>query len=138
MYFLGSASKLRYGALHPDLKMIVDETLKEIGLSIACSYRGYADQEAAFRQGTTGLHYPKSKHNRKPAEAMDCIPNPFNGDWKNVEPFTVLGEKIMEVAARLLAEGKITHRLRWGHDWDMDGIRGEKKEWDYPHFELVQ
>lgn len=27
--------------------------------------------------------------------------------------------------------------IRWGHDWDMDGIVGEKGETDKPHWELA-
>ena len=29
-------------------------------------------------------------------------------------------------------------RVRWGRDWDEDGVIGEKGETDGPHFELVR
>lgn len=131
----GSASLGRRTQLHPDLQAIADEAIKRIDFAIICGWRGPEEQERAFNERKSKLHYPDSKHNQRPSMAMDCVPWPVN--WKNTEQFVALGAVIMAVGAQLLMEGKITHKLRWGHDWDGDGIRGEAGETDFPHYELV-
>jgi len=40
-------------------------------------------------------------------------------------------------AERLYNEGKITHKLRWGGDWDSDKVFDDQNFDDLPHFELV-
>jgi peptidoglycan L-alanyl-D-glutamate endopeptidase CwlK len=137
MPVLGSASLGRRAQLHPDLQAIADEAIKIFDFSIRCAWRGPEEQEKDFKSGASPFHYPKSKHNRRPAMAMDCYPYPLKS-LQDKEPFIALGAVMMTVASRLLAEGKITHKLRWGHDWDRDGILGERGEWDYPHYELVE
>ena len=44
-------------------------------------------------------------------------------------------EAVQALLAAAAAEGV---RIRWGKDWDQDGIAGEKGETDGPHFELVR
>jgi peptidoglycan L-alanyl-D-glutamate endopeptidase CwlK len=38
----------------------------------------------------------------------------------------------------LLVEGKISHAIRWGGDWDSDDIFDDQNFDDLPHFELVK
>lgn len=135
MPVLGSASLGRRTQLHPDLQVIADEAIKIFNFAIICGWRGEAEQERAFNEKKSPFHYPDSKHNLRPSMAMDCVPWPVN--WKDLEQFIALGAVMMTVTVRLLAEGKITHKLRWGHDWDQDGILGEKGETDFPHYELT-
>lgn len=62
-------------------------------------------------------------------KAVDLLPAPF--DWAEGPQWKLLNDA-MEEAARL--EGV---DIRWGRDWDQDGIIGEKGETDGPHWELV-
>lgn len=60
--------------------------------------------------------------------AADLLPAPY--DWKDPTPFAI-------VAAHMLkASNTLKVPIRWGKDWDRDGIAGEKGETDSPHFEL--
>ena len=129
MPIFGKLSMQRRATLHPDLQAIADESIKEFDFAIICGRRGYADQEAAFRANKSDLHYPHSKHNRTPSEAMDCALYPIN--WKDIERFEAMGAVFERVAARLLAEGTITHKIKWA-----PVIHGGKYR-DYPHTELI-
>jgi peptidoglycan L-alanyl-D-glutamate endopeptidase CwlK len=40
--------------------------------------------------------------------------------------------------AMFAAAKELNIKIRWGRDWDQDGIIGEKGETDGPHFELVR
>jgi hypothetical protein len=40
---------------------------------ISWSFRGQADQEAAFSAGKTKCHWPDSPHNKAPAQALDLF-----------------------------------------------------------------
>lgn len=60
--------------------------------------------------------------------AVDLLPAPY--DWKDATSFAI-------VAAHMLkASNAMKVPIRWGKDWDRDGISGEKGETDGPHFEL--
>ena len=43
-----------------------------------------------------------------------------------------------KVAAKLLEEGKITHKLRFGGDWDADTYTDDQNWDDLVHFELAE
>jgi hypothetical protein len=49
--------------------------------------------------------------------------------WKNLDQFIAVGEHIIKVA------NELGHDVIWGHDWDQDGVKGEKGEHDYGHIE---
>ena len=40
---------------------------------VAWGFRGKEDQEKAFQEGRTRLHYPNSKHNLIPSQAVDIF-----------------------------------------------------------------
>ena len=52
-------------------------------------------------------------------------------DWNDSKAFEDLGRIMIDTAKRLGV------KLRWGYDWDSDGVLKEKGETDGPHFELV-
>lgn len=46
---------------------------------------------------------------------------------------------IQSAADWLLSEGKISHQIRWGGNWDMDGVILIDQNFDdLPHFELIK
>lgn len=71
----------------------------------------------------------KSKHIE--GKAVDLAPYE-NGkiDWNTLSKFDAIYRAMMAAAAELGAS------LRYGGDWDSDGVLREKGETDSPHFEL--
>lgn len=104
---------------HPDLQLIAHELIKEMDVAILCGFRGEKEQNAAFVNGTSKLQWPRSKHNRKPSEAMDVAPYPL--DWKDIKRFVDMCERIERIAQNLNIQ------IRLGRDF---------KFRDYPHVEL--
>lgn len=45
----------------------------EKNVHISCGQRTEAEQEAAFKSGLSKVHFPDSKHNKSPAEALDLF-----------------------------------------------------------------
>lgn len=81
----------------------------------------------------TWLKNPLNSRHRKQADgfgkAVDLLPAPY--DWKDPKKFDALNAA-MEAAAK--AEGV---NIRWGADWDEDGVPRERGETDSPHWELA-
>lgn len=65
------------------------------------------------------------------------VPNNAKMAFDN-EHLTFIAGMMFAVAERLFNEGKITHRPRWGGNWDGDGtIIYDHSLKDRPHFELI-
>jgi len=81
----------------------------------------------------TWLRNPlSSKHRKQPngfGHAVDLGPVPLK--WDNLKAFKEIA------SAMLQASRELNITIRWGGDWDRDGIPHEKGETDSPHFELV-
>jgi len=81
----------------------------------------------------------KSKHNESPSQAVDLYCNIKNkADLAfNQNQLLILAGVIIAVSNQLLLDGKISHDVRCGCDWDMDGeaIRDQKLQ-DLAHYEL--
>lgn len=73
----------------------------------------------------------KSKHLE--GKAIDVAPLEADGsiDWNNAVKFKTMADLMFAAADELGVH------IRWGCDWDQDGIPYEKGEYDGPHFELV-
>lgn len=52
-------------------------------------------------------------------------------DWNNRKNFLAIGKAMFTAAAELHIP------IRWGYDWDGDGILQEHVEYDGPHFQLT-
>ena len=99
-----------------DLQVLFFEIIRSFDCSILEGYRNQEDQEKAVREGNSKLHYPDGKHNRQPSCAVDVAPYPVN--WTDTKRFYHFGGYVLGVAARLKEEGKMTHSIRWGGDWN--------------------
>ncbi len=132
----GQRSTLQLDTCHPDIKTILNEAIKIIDFSVICGTRGKEEQTIAFKSGKSKLEYPKSKHNESPSMAVDIVPYPV--DWNNVSRFKYLAGHIEGIAYMLLQQKKITHKVRWGGDWDQDKDMTDQKFNDLPHFELIK
>lgn len=145
----GQRSLVQLNTCHPDLQLIAKETLKQcpIDFSIIEGYRSFQTQLEYFLASPpkTSLdpriteNYKKAKHLRFPSEAFDfCAYIPGHPEWAyDVEHITFIAGWICSTAAHLKAQGKISHNIIWGGNWDNDGIiLKDQKLWDRPHIEL--
>ncbi len=74
----------------------------------------------------------KSKHNYSPSQAVDIVPY-YNGSyqWKDRPAFALIAGVVLSCAKELGV------KLRWGGNWDSDGIiLADQSFDDMPHFEL--
>lgn len=131
----GAESNKQLATCHTDLQVVMNEAIKYIDFSVLEGHRGQAAQEAAFAAGNTKLHWPNGKHNKSPSLAVDIAPYPLN--WNDTQRFVYFAGFIMAIAKMLLAQGKITHVVRWGGDWDNDTQVKDESFRDFGHFELV-
>ena len=131
----GAESIRQLATCHPDLQMLMNEAIKYIDFSVIEGHRGQAAQQAAFAAGNTKLHWPNGKHNKSPSMAVDIAPYPL--DWQDTQRFVYFAGYIMVIAKMLLAQGKMTHVIRWGGDWDSDTLFKDESFRDFGHFELV-
>jgi peptidoglycan L-alanyl-D-glutamate endopeptidase CwlK len=128
-----SFSKL--STCHLDLQVLFFEIIRTFDCQVLEGYRNQADQEKAFAAGNTQLHYPNGKHNHQPSLAVDVAPYPL--DWNNTKRFYWFAGFVMGVAMRLKEEGKMSHAIRYGGDWNGDMDITDNKFQDLVHFELI-
>lgn len=119
---LSKKSKQKLNECHSDLVKLIEAVAEDEKCSVICGFRGRQEQEKAFNNGTSKAKFGQSKHNLKPAMAVDVVPLPL--DWEDIPAFERLGEKIMEKAREL------NIKIKWGRDFT--NLK------DYPHFELVE
>lgn len=136
MPFFGTTSRNRLATCSGDLQTIFNEVIKSFDCAILCGYRNEADQNKAYDEGHSKVRYPDGMHNQYPSKAADAAPYPI--DWKDRERFYYFAGFVMGTAIRLYAEGKITHLVRWGGDWDQDTEVADNNFDDLVHFELYK
>lgn len=124
---------------HIDLQAIFYEVIKSFDCKVIEGYRNEEKQNEAYFHGNTQLQWPNGKHNRSPSMAVDVVPyDPkLVIDWKDTQRFHYFGGYVMGIAQKLKDEGKITHAVRWGGDWDRDTQVKDESFRDLGHFELV-
>ena len=141
-YNFGRRSHSKKITCHRDLQLILDEAIKVIDFSILEGARSLETQQEYFAQGKSKLDgvNKKSKHQVSDDEplsrAVDIAPYPI--DWNDSLRFAFLAGVMQSVATNLLEENKITHKLRWGGDWDSDNDFKDQTFFDFPHFELIK
>lgn len=122
---------LKLEGVNADLVRVVKHAADMIPLTVIEGVRTRERQADLYAIGRTKPGKPvtwtlNSKH--CDGLAVDIGPVPL--DWTDRKAFlTVAG-------AMFAAAQRVGVRLRWGGDFDGDGIIGEKNEHDLPHFEL--
>lgn len=134
MPHFGLTSRKRLDTCHQDLQAIFEEVVKGFDCAILCGHRDEVGQMLAYESGKSQLPWPDSKHNTYPSMAVDVAPWPL--DWNDRGAFYMLAGYVLCTADRLKAEGKITHSLRYGGDWNGDHHTKDQRFDDLPHFEL--
>ena len=137
-YNYGRASLERLATAHPDFDVIFKEVIKWVNCSIFCGHRNEADQNAAYPKFSK-VKWPDSRHNSLPSMAVDAGPYFIelrNTDWNDRLAFAQFSGRVLQIADQLLYEGKVSHRLISGQDWDRDGRSLDHKFVDVPHYQL--
>lgn len=130
------ASFSKLATCHPDLQALFYEVIKYFDCSILEGYRNQEDQDKAFAAGNSQLKWPHGKHNHQPSMAVDVAPYPI--DWKNDKRMYWFAGYVMGIAQKLKDEGKMTHAVRFGGDWNSDKNIDNERFKDLVHFELVE
>lgn len=130
------ASFSKLATCHQDLQTLFYEVIKNYDCTILQGYRNQVDQEKAFAEGNTKLHYPNGKHNHNPSMAVDVTPYPV--DFNNSKLAIWFGGYVCGIAQKLKDEGKMTHSIRWGGAWNGLGDLDTAHQLnDADHFELI-
>lgn len=129
-------SLLKLKQCHPELQSLFSEVIKHRNCIITCGYRDKDDQEKAFAEGKTKLHYPNGNHNKLPSNAVDAYPAPIN--MNNLSLFYNFAGFVQGIAQQMLVNKQMNHAIRWGGNWDNNGklnMPGQLN--DLVHFELI-
>lgn len=142
MFNLSVRSRDRLKGLHPKLIAVVERAIKlsSIDFTVLEGVRTPARQRELYAQGRTKpgaivTWTLKSNHFVGAdgfGHAVDVAPI-VNGviPWSDERAFDAISVAMFRAAA------EVGVALRWGADWDRDGIPRERGETDSPHFELV-
>lgn len=143
----GSRSIKNLKTAHRDLQIIFEEVLKrsKIDFGITEGHRSLARQYELFRQGKSRIdgRTKKGKHNYLPSLAVDIYT--YHPDLStrrriayDTNHLAYIAGVVDAVVEDLLFDGLITHKVRWGGNWDGDGVIALDQSFDdLPHFELV-
>lgn len=121
---------------HPDLQTLFKEVIKHFDCVVMEGYRGQEAQDKAYASGNSKLKYPNGKHNRLPSHAVDVSPYPI--DWKKPNRMYWFAGFVMGIAQMLKDQGKITHEICYGGDWDSDKDITDQTFMDLVHFQLKE
>lgn len=113
---------------HPELQDLFHEVIRYFDCTIVTGHRGEKDQDRMFDMDRSQLQYPESKHNKRPALAVDAAPYPI--DWNDRDRFHYFAGFVKGVAARMGIS------VRWGGDWDDDTEVKDNNFDDLIHFEI--
>lgn len=122
---------LRLQGVNGDLVRVVKHAAGLIPLTVIEGVRTRERQAELYAVGRTKPGIPSTwTLNSKHCDglAVDLAPLPL--DWTNRASFLALA------GAMFAASQRIGVAIRWGGDWDGDGVIGERGESDLVHFEL--
>ena len=143
-FAFGKSSTAKLDTVHHELRETAVHALSWgiYDFTIVWGWRNEEQQEQAFLSGNSTKHFPDSKHNFMDAEgkplsdAFDFAPwcrlpdGKMGIPWKDSHAFAVVGGIIL-AAARDLGYS----HLRYGGDWDMDGLTTDQTLMDWGHVE---
>ncbi len=133
---LDERSEKRLEGVNPTLVSIVRRAAKRLPFSLFVveGLRTRERQAELYAQGRTkpGKKVTWTLHSKHlEGKAVDLAPI-IDGviDWNDLKKFDQIARAMIEAAK------EVGVPIRWGGDWDMDGLPRERGESDSPHFEL--
>ena len=127
---LSDSSKAKLATCDQKLQDLVNKVAEHYGIVVVCGTRSKEEQEDAFHRGMSKVHFPNSKHNSLPSQAVDLAPAPI--DWNDRQKFYHMIGFVQGVA---FAMGI---KIRCGADFNMDNNLKNDSFVDLPHVELVE
>lgn len=137
MFQLGKTSLQRLEGVNHILVNVVKRAIQisKVDFMVVEGVRTFERQKELYAQGRTKpgkivTWTMDSKH--IDAIAVDLVPwVDGKADWNNLQNF----DQVALAMFRAASEQGV--KLRWGADWNNNGVKREKGETDSPHFELV-
>lgn len=148
MYSFGSTSEEKLKNCHKDLQLIFRLAIKrsKIDFGISEGHRSIQKQLQYFNEGKSKVDgvKVKGKHNFLPSEAVDIYA--YHPDLEtrrklayDKSHLSYIAGVVDSCAEELFAKSEITHKIRWGANWDSDGVIDYDQNFDdFPHFELLK
>lgn len=128
MYSFGKTSKEKLNTCDLRIQEIMNEVIKLIDVTVIQGHRTEEEQNKYYEEGNSKVRYPNSKHNSIPSKAIDIAPFPI--DWNDINRFYYMAGLVMGIAH---AKG---YKLRYGGDWNRNGVLSDQTFNDLVHFEI--
>jgi len=130
----GPDSLVVYDQLDWRMQRIVTRVRDEIGdISLLCGFRNEVEQSHAFDAGVSKVRWPDGKHNTCPSLAVDFQPYP-----RPVRQIHLWSALSYYASAAILIGKEEGVTIRWGGDWNRNGIIQDQKFFDLFHIEIVE
>jgi peptidoglycan L-alanyl-D-glutamate endopeptidase CwlK len=167
-YKFGKTSRRRLDGVHPDLIKVLEHAIarSEIDFCIASGVREEDEQMALYSKGRIRHHQEgewivadknkiatnadgidkKSAHQRKAdgyGHAVDIMCYHSNREIRSKiawdpDHLSYVAGIIMTSAKELIAREEISNAIKWGNNWDGDGVlKFDQNLIDRPHFQLA-
>ena len=147
-YSFGERSRTRLYTCHRDLDLIMNTaiSMSDVDFSIVEGHRTIERQHELFQKGLSKIDGVSQlgKHNLMPSHAVDIViytkdknfRKRIAYDWTHL---AYVAGVITTCAKQLHLDGEVTHLIRWGGNWDKDGIlKMDQSFLDGPHFEIYK
>jgi peptidoglycan L-alanyl-D-glutamate endopeptidase CwlK len=142
----GRRSKGKLETCHEDLQKIMNLVISrsKVDFGISEGHRSVERQHELFLEGKSKIDGINrlGKHNHNPSEAVDIYG--YHPDLEtrrklayDKTTLSYIAGIIDSCANELFDKGETSHIIRWGANWDSDGIIDYDQSFDdFPHFEL--
>lgn len=147
-YTFGNRSINNLDTCHEDLQKIHKLAIRRtrIDYGISEGHRSLERQKELFDEGRSKIDgiEKKGKHNFDPSLATDIYIYHPDPDTRrelvyDTGSLCYLAGVILSCAEELLEQNEISHSIRWGGNWDKDGVILKDQSFDdLPHFELIE
>ncbi len=145
-YTFGESSIKQLDTCHQDLQDIAYAVIQitDVDFGISEGYRTVERQKELYDQGKSKIDgvSQKGKHNYNPSLALDFYayhPDPATREKMAYDKvhLTYIAGLFDAVSKQMFQRRQISHILRWGANWNMDGVIDFDQSFDdYPHIEL--
>lgn len=132
-------SQAKLDTCHKDLVLLFTTVLLERDCIIIEGHRSQGVQDEYQRTGKSQLRWPNSKHNSNPSmgiDVMEYFPTRPHIHWADLGACEDFALYVQTLAKTL----PLDYALRWGGDWDGDGVRVDRDPnetfFDGAHYEL--
>lgn len=159
MYRFGRKSLAKLDMLDPLMRDMCERVMvsQVMDFTVVWTWRGKELQNALADTPASNTRWPHSTHNRpfgRPEDgpdAWDLKPESHGVDlapwingaipWKDTHTFAVLAGLCFAAASIIDALERTEDRpgfgIRWGGDWDLDGLTTDQTLMDFGHFERI-